>query len=232
MVRSLALFVSTAMLLTACTSPKPVAAPKVTPPAPAIGVQADCSELIAMEDSRCLGWTAPEPHGFFDVRRINDDEAGVGKELQWGPYYWCAALNDNVVEDALGSTDVARVVTDKFYCQIAVRGHKSSGIYNGLSVYLSPYQPGNPAFDWFVEPNELGEVTEYKGRKVTRNDKLSYSLGDRIQYTVEIPGHGSVWNVELQRSLSNPRLEFNPDPADAERRTRMVVDALMAYDQT
>ena len=140
-------------------------------------------------------------------------------------------MNDNVVKDALGSTDVARVVTDGFYCQIVVRGHKSSGIYNGLSVYLSPYQPGNPAFDWFVEPNELGEVTEYRGRKVVRNDKLSYSSSDRVQYTVEIPGHGSVWNLELQRSQSNPRLEFRPDLADAERRTRVVVDALMAYDE-
>lgn len=141
-----------------------------------------------MEDSRCLGWTAPEPHGFADVRRINNDDAGTGKEIQWGPYYWCAALNDDIVKDALGSTDVARLVTDKFDCRIVVRGEKTSGIHNSLSVYLSPYKPGNPAFDWFVVPNPLGEVTEYKGRKVTRNDKL--------------------------------------------RRTRVVVDALMAYDQT
>ena len=185
-----------------------------------------------MEDSRCLGWAAPEPHGFFDVRRINNETAGTGKEIEWGPYYWCAVLNDNVVKDALGSTDVARLVTDKFYCQIVVRGHKASGIYTKLSVYLSPYEPGNPAFDWFVEPNELGEVGEYKGRKVTRNDKLSYPSSDRIQYTVEIPGHGSVWNIELQRSTSNPRLEFTSDLADAERRTRVAIDALMAYDQT
>lgn len=220
------------MVLAACSSPKPVAAPKITPPTPAVGPQADCAELIAMEDSRCLGWAAPEPHGFFDVRRINNDEAGTGKELEWGPYYWCAALNDDVVEDALGSTDVARVVTDKFYCQIVVRGHKASGIYNSLYVYLSPYRPGNPAFDWFVEPNELGEVTEYKGRKAVRNDKLSYGTSDRIQYTVEIPGHGSVWNLEMHRSQLNPRAQFTPDLADAERRTRVVIDALMAYDQT
>ncbi|MDX8033065.1 hypothetical protein SK803_22845 [Lentzea sp. BCCO 10_0856] len=232
MLRSLALFVSAAMLLTACSTPRPVAAPKIAPPAPAIGPQADCAELIGMEDTRCLGWAAPEPHGFFDVRRINNDEAGTGKELEWGPYYWCAALNDDVVKNAMGSTDVARVVTDKFYCQIVVRGHKSSGIYNSLYVYLSPYRPGNPAFDWFVEPNELGEVTEYKGRKAVRNDKLSYDTSDRIQYTVEIPGQGSVWNLEMQRSQFNPRLPFTSDLADAERRVRVVIDALMAYDQT
>ena len=75
-----------------------------------------------------------------------------------------------------------------------------------------------------------GRLRDRNGHR--RSAVPRYSLGDRIQYTVEIPGHGSVWNVELQRSLSNPRLEFNPDPADAERRTRMVVDALMAYDQT
>lgn len=100
-----------------------------------------------MEDSRCLGWAAPEPRSFAEVRRTNDDEAGTGKRLEWGPIYWCGAFKDEVLKEVLGSTDVARVVTDKFYCRIVVRGHKASGIYDSLSVYLSPYEPGNPAFN-------------------------------------------------------------------------------------
>lgn len=227
----MALFVSAAMLLAACASPRPVAAPKIKPPAPATGPQQDCAEVIAMEDSRCLGWAAPEPHSFADVRRINNDEAGTGKGLEWGPYYWCDALKDDVLERALGSADVARVVTDKFYCQIVVRGHNASGIYNSLSVYLSPYEPGNPAFDWFVEPNELGEVTEYRGRKATRNAKLSDANSERIQYTVEIPGHGSVWNLELWRYHRDSNVPFVADHADAERRVRLAIDALMTYDE-
>lgn len=230
--RSLVLFVSAGLLLAGCSAPRPVAAPKIEPPTPAVGSQQDCTEVIAMEDDRCLGWTAPEPHLFADVRRINNDEAGTGKGLQWGPYYWCAALKDDVLKAALGSTDVARVVTDKFYCQISVRGHKTSGIYNSLYVYLSPYEPGNPAYDWFVEPNPLGEVVEYRGRKATRNTQLSYDSTERIQYTVEIPGHSSAWNLELQRSQYNPRVPFKADHEDAERRVRLVIDALMAYDQT
>lgn len=184
-----------------------------------------------MTDDRCLGWAAPEPHSFFDVRRINNDEAGTGRGLQWGPYYWCAALKDDVLEEVLGSTDVARVVTDRFYCQIVVRGHKASGMYNALSVYLSPYEPGNPNFDWFAEPNPLGEVTEYRGRKVTRGTNASSSTSERVQYTVEIPGHSSAWNFELDRSQLHPRTSFKADQADAERRTRLAVDALMAYDE-
>ncbi len=185
-----------------------------------------------MTDDRCVGWTAPEPHTFFDVRRINNDDAGTGKGLEWGPYYWCDALKDDVVEEVLGSTDVARLVTDKFYCQISVRGHKASGMYNSLYVYLSPYEPGSAGYDWFVEPNPLGEVTEYRGRKVTRSTGLSTSSSERVQYTVEIPGHGSAWNLELSRSQYHPRAPFTADVADAERRTRLAVDALMAYDQT
>lgn len=232
MSRCLVLFVSAAILLTACSTPKPVAAPKIKPPTPAVGAQADCAEVMGMEDSRCLGWTAPEPHTFSDVRRISDDEAGTGKELQWGPYYWCDAFKEDVLKDVLGSTDVARVVTDKFYCQIVVRGRKVSGIYNSLSVYLSPYRPGNPAYDWFVEPNPLGEVTEYRGRKATRNAQLSGASTERIQYTVEIPGHGSVWNLELWRDQYDWKVPFTADLADAERRVRLAIDALMAYDQT
>jgi hypothetical protein len=80
--------------------------------------------------------------------------------------------------------------------------------------------PSNAAFDWFVEPNPLGEVTEYQGRKAVRNTQLRGDTTERIQYTVEIPGHGSVWSLELQRSQYNPRVPFTADHADSERRTR------------
>ncbi|MFD9703834.1 hypothetical protein [Lentzea sp. NPDC059081] len=231
MIRSSVLFVSAALLLVACSTPTPVAVPKIKPPTPAAGPQADCAEVIGMTDDRCVAWTAPEPHSFLDVRRINSEDAGTGKALEWGPFYWCAAFEDDVLEKVLGSTDVVRVVTDRFYCQIAVRGHKASGMYNSLYVYLSPYEPGNPSFDWFAEPNPLGEVTEYRGRKVTRSTKLSTSTDERVQYSVEVPGLGSAWNFELSRRQYHPRVPFKADVADAERRTRLAVDALMACDQ-
>jgi hypothetical protein len=230
---SLALFVSTAMLLASCSSVEPRAVPvKITPPAPAAGPQANCDDVLTGDPESCVAWTAPEPHTFSEVLPINDVEAGVGKGVVWGPYYWCAAITDEVAEKVLGTKDVIRVVSSKFYCQIAVRGRKQSGLDKTVSIYLSPYQPGNAAFDWFVEPNELGEVTEVKGRKAVRTEMMRFTVSDRAAYTVEIPGRGSVWNVELQRRQSSSRTPFTADYEDADRRVRLVIDALMAYDQT
>jgi len=87
--------------------------------------------------------------------------------------YWCAALKDDVLKAALGSTDVARVVTGKFYCQISDKGR--TALQQSLRLSLA-IRARKPAFDWFVEPNPLGD--------------------------------------------------------DADRRVRLVIDALMAYDQT
>lgn len=99
---------------------------------------------------------------------INEEEAGTGKGAQWGPYYWCAAITDNVAEKVLGTKDVIRMVSSKFYCQIAVS--RKTGLDNTLSIHLSPYEPGNASFDWFVEPNPLGTVTQVKGRKAVRTE--------------------------------------------------------------
>ncbi|MFS8103605.1 hypothetical protein LFM09_41430 [Lentzea alba] len=229
MFRSLALFVSAAMLLASCSSPAPKAEQaKIKPPTPVTGPQQNCDDVLP-DDPECVAWTAPEPHTFSEVLPINGDEAGVGKGLQWGPYYWCAAITDDVAEKVFGTKDVIRVVASKFYCQIGV--NKATGLNNTLSIYLSPYEPGNGAYDWFVEPNPLGTVTQINGRKAVRSEMPKFSSMEHAQYTIEIPGHGSAWNIDLRKSgrASTP---FTADHEDADRRVLLAADALMAYDRT
>lgn len=219
------------MLLAACSSVEPKAVPaKIKPPVPAVGPQASCEDVLTGDPESCVAWTAPEPHTFSSVMPINGEEAGVGKGAQWGPYYWCAAITDDVAEKVLGTKEAIRVVSGKFNCQIAVS--KKSGLDNTLSIYLSPYKPGNAAYDWFVEPNPLGTVTEVKGRKAVRTETPRFSVVDRAAYTIEIPGHGSAWNVELRRSSYDGRTPFTADYDDADRKVLVAADALMAYDRT
>ncbi|MDT7788698.1 MAG: hypothetical protein QOF58_7117 [Pseudonocardiales bacterium] len=231
MLRSLALFVSAALLLVSCSSVEPKAVPaKLTPPTPAVGPQENCENVLTGDPESCVPWTAPEPHGFAQVLPINGEEAGTGKEAQWGPYYWCAAITDDVAEKVLGTRDVIRVVTGKFSCRIALG--KKSGLDNTLSVYLSPYQPGNGAYDWFVEPNPLGTVTQVKGRKAVRTEMPRFDSIDRASYTIEIPDHGSAWNIELRRGPADTKTAFKADYDDADRKVLVAADALMAYDRT
>ncbi|HUQ59271.1 hypothetical protein [Lentzea sp.] len=228
MLRSSALFVSAAMLLTACSPVHPRAVPaKIKPSTPDVGPQQNCDDVLTGDPESCVAWTPPEPYAFSLVLPINAEEAGTGKGAQWGPYYWCAVITDDVAEKVLGTEDVIRVISSKFYCQIAPRDQKQSGFDNTLSIYLSPYEPGNASFDWFAEPNQLGRVTQVKGRKAVRTETVRVSTSDRAAYTIEIPGHGSVWNVDLRRSGTSS----TADNEEADRRVLLAVDALMAYDQ-
>ncbi|KJK42048.1 hypothetical protein UK23_39040 [Lentzea aerocolonigenes] len=208
--------------------PKAVPA-KITPPTPAAGPQENCDNVLTGDPESCVAWTAPEPHTFSQVKPINEDETGIGKGAQWGPYYWCAAITDDVAEKVLGTKDVIRVISSKFYCQIAVS--RKTGLNNTLSIHLAPYEPGNASFDWFTEPNPLGTVTQVKGRKAVRTEMPRFATSDQAAYTIEIPGHGSVWSVELQRS-SDARTPFKADYDDADRKVLLAADALMAYDRT
>jgi hypothetical protein len=194
MIRSSALFVSAAMLLAACSSVEPKAVPAKIKPA--VGLQASCDDVL----------TAHILFGNADQRR--GSRRRQGRAL--GPYYWCAAITDDVAEKVLGTKEAIRVVSGKFNCQIAVS--KKSGLDNTLSIYLSPYKGGNAAYDWFVEPNLL--------------------VVDHAAYTIEIPGHGSAWNVELRRSSYDGRTPFTADYDDADRKVLVAADALMAYDRT
>lgn len=219
------------MLLASCSSVEPRAVPaKIKPPTPAVGPQRNCDDVLTGDPESCVPWTAPEPHSFSEVLPINGEEAGTGKGVQWGPYYWCAAITDDVAEKVLGTKDAIRVVSSKSHCQIAVS--KASGLDKTLSIYLSPYQPGNAAFDWFVEPNPLGTVTQVQGRKAVRTEMPRFTVSDRASYTIEIPGHGSVWNVELRRSSYDSRTPFTADYEDADRRVLLAAGALMTYDRT
>lgn len=219
------------MLLASCSSVEPRAVPaKIKPPTPAVGPQENCDNVLTGDPESCVAWTAPEPQGFALVLPINGEEAGTGKGVQWGPYYWCAAITDDVAEKVLGTKDVIRVVSSKFYCQIAVS--RKTGVNNTLSIYLSPYQPGNASFDWFVEPNPLGTVTQVKGRKAVRTDWQRFTTSDQASYAIEIPGEGAVWQIDLRRGSYDARTPFTADYEDADRKVLLAADALMAYDRT
>ena len=219
------------MLLASCSPVEPRAVPaRIKPATPAAGPQQNCDNVLIGDPESCVAWTAPEPHPFSQVLPINGEEAGTGKGVQWGPYYWCAAITDDIAEKVFDTKDVIRVVSSKFYCQIGVS--KATGLDKTLSIYLSPYQPGNAAFDWFVELNPLGTVTQVQGRKAVRTEMPRFTVSDRASYTIEIPGHGSVWNVELRRSSYDARTPFTADHEDADRRVLLAADALMTYDRT
>jgi hypothetical protein len=220
------------MLLAACSSVEPRAVPaKLKPPTPAIGLQRNCEDILLGDPASCVAWTPPEPHNFSLVFPINEEEAGVGKEMQWGPYYWCAVITDDVAEKVFGTRDVVRVVTGKYSCEIAQDGYKQTGLDKNLRIHLAPYEPGNGAYDWFVEPNPLGQVTEVRGRKAVRTEWQRFPSSDRASYVIEIPDRGSVWNVELRRQ-GGGKTRYDADYEDADRRVLLAIDALMAYDRT
>lgn len=229
--RSLVLFVSAAMLLSACSTPEPVAAQKIKPPTPAVGPGADCAEVDPDDVQFCVPWSAPEPHSFAEVLPINGDEAGTGKGAQWGPYYWCAAMKDDVVKEVLGTEDFAKLVMNKYECRIAARGSKKSGVSHYISIHVAPYEPGNASYDWFSEPNPLGDVIEVNGRKAVRTRVTKFTVADQAQYTVEIPRHGSVWSVDVRRDHVGSNTPFTADYEKADQNARLVIDALRAYDE-
>lgn len=219
------------MLLAACATPEPTAAPKIKPPAPAVGSQADCVEVDRDDVQFCVGWTAPEPHTFAEVLPINGDEAGTGKGAQWGPYYWCAAMKDDVVKEVFGTGDFAKLVMNKYECRIAARGSKKTGVSHWISIELKPYKADKGAYDWFIEPNPLGDVIDLNGRKAVRSRIPRFPVADQAQYTVEIPGRGLVWGVDVRRDHVGTDTGFVADYDKADRNARLVIDALRAYDE-
>ena len=123
-----------------------------------------------------------------------------------GPYFRCAVIiTDEVAEKVLGTKDAIRVVSSKFYCQIAVS--KKSGLNNTLSIYLSPHQAGKCRV-WLVRGTDPA----------------------RHRYSGAGPQGGAHGDASVQHL--DARTPFKADHDNADRRVLPATDALMVHDRT